>query len=86
MGITAPSPSGSVAEVCEFCGAPPSRTVPLVESDMSAGRHRLCERCWTRLAEGLSRQRPWLHLNDDPETLYVTVVLARSLIRNPRSD
>ena len=86
MGMTASSPSGAVAEACEFCGAPPSRTVPLVESDMSARRHRLCERCWTRLVDGLPRQRPWLHLNDDPERLYVTVVFARSLIGNPGND
>ncbi len=70
--------SGRVA--CERCGASSSRTVPLVEGDMSVGHHRLCEGCWTRLLAGLSQQRPWLHVGDDPEALYVPAELAWTLL------
>ncbi len=80
---TGPVPADAASKACEYCGGPPSRIVPLVEHDMSAGRHSLCERCWTSLLAGLTRQRPWLHVGDDAETLYVTADLAWALISDP---
>jgi hypothetical protein len=73
-------PSDRQGATCACCDALASRVVPLVEADMSVSSHDFCDACWTRLLEHLTRQRPWLHVDDDPGALYVAAELAWSLL------